>query len=426
MPADPYYYPHEVRGKSRKVFPAIFVAMILLAASVLGVLYVFPPEYDLFKPDEYVIYGSGAVLSGKIGIESDPLDTDPYDGTAGIILTSGPYSGTGYGWVITPVDFYVPPGLGNPYGLPPGSISEHGADLKSLTCVLKPGLYSVKLTVNGTSHTGKFALEGEVVREYGWKFNQVLEETMPDGTNSYVTHDFETEFRFLYGDTLSSVQYDGARGHFPFKNLDEVMTFFTSDSSKVTKELQTVLRGEFDEKNIPHSFIGTDQFHYASYLLAFVQQTVSYVEDGHLYGISEYWAFPAETIMRGQGDCEDTSFLCAALFKAAGFETAVGIFPGHAMAGVYLSEDTAEHRKYSLLPDGSDDYPIHQDIGNKRYYGCETAFYEYVQFPIGYTNIIFDGYIDEEHVVGELVTWLPGGENRKENRPFGFYVISDY
>lgn len=414
MPADHlYYYPHEVRGKSRKVFPAIFVAMILLVASVLGVLYVFPPEYDLFKPDEYVIYGSGAVLSGKIGIESDSSDTDPYDETAGIILTSGPYSSMGYTWDVRPIDPHISTSVGD-------SVSESGPDLRRLACMLKPGFYSVKLTVDGSTYTGAFALEGEVVREYSWKYDRIIEY----GSPLHISHEFEMEFRFLYGDTISSIKYNGIRGHPLYRDLDEILTLFVSDSHTITSKLESMLRGEFDKEDIPQSFVGVNDFHYASYLLAFVQQTVSYVEDAHLYGVSEYWAFPAETIMRGQGDCEDTTFLCAALFKAAGFEAAVGVLPGHAMAGVYLPglilpENAADYEDYTPVTMTNFERPnylVCEEIDDKLFYGCETT--HVAQFPIGYTNVLNEG--------NQLKDYIPDGSADPKNKTDGFYVISDY
>lgn len=407
--------------KCKSTLRAVFVAMVMLAASVAGILYIFPPDYDIFRPDDYVIYGSGAVFSGAIKIESDPLDTDPYDSTARIILTSGLDSNTGYRWDIQPIDYMRPAedlgALGSGSGRPPGSIYDYGMDMKTLKCVLNPGLYSIELTANGKSHAGTFALEGEVIREYSWTYDRIIEY----GYSHNTSHEFEIEFGFLYSDTLSSVKYSGARGYFPYKGLDEVLTFFVSDSSKVTSKLQSVLREEFDKENIPHNLIDTDYYHYASYLLAFVQQTVTYVSDKELYGVNEYWAFPAETIMRGQGDCEDTSFLCASLFKAAGFETVVGILPGHAMAGVYLPglhlpEDVAEHEPYSPILMDSDNYLIYEDIGSKRYYGCESTYED--QFPIGYTNILHEGK--------PLKDYIPDIPTHPDNKTFGFYIIGDY
>ena len=44
--------------------------------------------------------------------------------------------------------------------------------------------------------------------------------------------------------------------------------------------------------------------------LDWVCRNISYSED-----IVEWWRFPAETISRGSGDCEDSSFLACSLFR---------------------------------------------------------------------------------------------------------------
>ena len=37
----------------------------------------------------------------------------------------------------------------------------------------------------------------------------------------------------------------------------------------------------------------------------FVNDAITYVEDRQQYGVSDYWALLSETVLRGQGDCED-------------------------------------------------------------------------------------------------------------------------
>ena len=50
----------------------------------------------------------------------------------------------------------------------------------------------------------------------------------------------------------------------------------------------------------------------------FVSLRIRYQTDIKQYGIQEHWALPIETLKRGTGDCEDTSFLLASLLLAAG------------------------------------------------------------------------------------------------------------
>jgi transglutaminase-like putative cysteine protease len=113
---------------------------------------------------------------------------------------------------------------------------------------------------------------------------------------------------------------------------------------------------------------------FASYLLAFVQICFDYPPftdtmeaDRYQYGQREYFAYPLETIFCGMGDCEDTSILAAAIFKAAGFNAGVVIVPGHALAAVGLSSyspGTYQSWAYEV---------ISSSVRGVTYYACETT-----------------------------------------------------
>lgn len=60
---------------------------------------------------------------------------------------------------------------------------------------------------------------------------------------------------------------------------------------------------------------------YAAYLKSFVD-SFSYTADDQTIGYEEYGKFPIETLYDGEGDCDCLTFLLAALFTHAGFETA--------------------------------------------------------------------------------------------------------
>ncbi len=110
---------------------------------------------------------------------------------------------------------------------------------------------------------------------------------------------------------------------------------------------------------------------FANFTLAFVQICYTYYYDISLYGQEEYYAYPIETIFNGGGDCEDTSILCAAIFTAEGYQAAVGILPGHAIAGVALDSYTAP--AYSQL-----NYEVlSQKVYGVTYYACETTYDTY-------------------------------------------------
>jgi predicted transglutaminase-like cysteine proteinase len=66
-------------------------------------------------------------------------------------------------------------------------------------------------------------------------------------------------------------------------------------------------------------------------VVAFVQ-TIQYVEDTDpvLQTFTEYPKYPVETLGDGNGDCEDTAILAAALLREMGYDVIVVLPPGHA------------------------------------------------------------------------------------------------
>ncbi len=120
---------------------------------------------------------------------------------------------------------------------------------------------------------------------------------------------------------------------------------------------------------------------YAQFILTFVQTCFTYADDSVLYGggrtsdgsAIDYWAFPAETVWSGCGDCEDTSILCAVLLKNAGFDSGIFLVPGHAVAAVALGgyDENGALAHYTAF---KTPYGIMKKTGDgKTYYGCETT-----------------------------------------------------
>jgi transglutaminase-like putative cysteine protease len=77
----------------------------------------------------------------------------------------------------------------------------------------------------------------------------------------------------------------------------------------------------------------------------YVSQQISYITDRQNYRFEEHWAFLVETLQRGMGDCEDTTFLLASLLLASGIDTnivrvAIGLFQnqGHAWVEVNTTD----------------------------------------------------------------------------------------
>ena len=131
-------------------------------------------------------------------------------------------------------------------------------------------------------------------------------------------------------------------------------------------------------------------FYLADFILAFVQLGFKYDDDDRIYGAKaekppgglkgDYWAYPAETLYFGDGDCEDTSILCASIMKARGLASALIYFnspvDGHVMTGVRLAGvypfeavDPLVYNRSAILVDPG---------GDERYYACETTVDTYL------------------------------------------------
>lgn len=78
----------------------------------------------------------------------------------------------------------------------------------------------------------------------------------------------------------------------------------------------------------------------ADMIMHFVQDSIDYRSDASLYGCSEWWATPTETVFNGSGDCEDTTVLFVAIASMMGLDAGFVAMPqaGHMAAGVVLDD----------------------------------------------------------------------------------------
>ena len=58
-------------------------------------------------------------------------------------------------------------------------------------------------------------------------------------------------------------------------------------------------------------------------VFAFIKKHISPARDIDVYGVSEYWASPAETLFHRSADCEDAAILTAAIFLAMELEPTI-------------------------------------------------------------------------------------------------------
>jgi hypothetical protein len=94
-------------------------------------------------------------------------------------------------------------------------------------------------------------------------------------------------------------------------------------------------------------------------LAKFTQDVIEYQYDSDTTGEDEYPRYPIETLYEGQGDCEDTSILMAALLKEMGYDVGFLHLPGHLAVALRTADD------YS----GGDYY----QIGEHRYLFIEST-----------------------------------------------------
>lgn len=76
---------------------------------------------------------------------------------------------------------------------------------------------------------------------------------------------------------------------------------------------------------------------------------IDYTLDDDNYGVTEYWATPAETLYAGRGDCEDRSALFVTLCRCLGLDTVLAVSDGHIQAGIRLDGRGVVVDGYSIV-----------------------------------------------------------------------------
>jgi hypothetical protein len=149
------------------------------------------------------------------------------------------------------------------------------------------------------------------------------------------------EYDFVYGRTTYTLELDIAysdyldyRGKYYVDERRESRDF----DNKRTKDFVVVDRYILEMADFFKSLKaqrGWTDVQTADCILAFTQY-IEYQTDELSKGHSEYWRLPVETLYDRCGDCEDTSILCAAIYKAMGYKSAIIIMTGHIAVGLSL------------------------------------------------------------------------------------------
>ena len=271
-------------------------------------------------------------ISGSIA--SEGIEADEYAGTATLTYTGS----SNVEWRLKDMEstYYVEQGgVYKVRGY--DDIVSEGPTLK----VSDPGRYAVRMYIDGhLARSGTMVLDGDITKTFAWK----------QAVSSTVVYEYSVTYTYRFSDYLVRADDPTAVRH-TSDSLEDSRFATVSD----VKVLQERLLAEYVSVRGTAAF--TDGQDYADYLLSFVQCCIQYPDaiaqggdgeyrksdtDGNgdlfLYGKTEYWAYPLETIHRGYGDCEDTCFLTAALFAAAGFDSAVATIPDHMVAAVALKD----------------------------------------------------------------------------------------
>ena len=149
-----------------------------------------------------------------------------------------------------------------------------------------------------------------------------------------------------------------------------VLSRYVTPNDSVIQSLATSM------KNATSGWSAVDR---ANYVLHFVQ-SIPYKYDNDSDATIEHWNYPAETLWRNQGDCEDHAFLYASLMKALGYK--VVLFWVNASGSGHLAVGAD-------VPNGTGTSFTHQ--GTKYFYceatpGLSQSYWRNVGYmPTGYT-----------------------------------------
>ena len=259
-----------------------------------------------------------------------------------------------------------------------------GKELSSATWEITPfyrnnGEMGETITVEGAAPTYVFESPGD--------YYMKIEGTTADGKEYngyrilYVDGYLERTWEFKYDDmTITDISLDILFSDY-VEYMDKLSVSERADNSKerqkhdsqfvVVDKYITRLAEQFKALQAKYGWTDIET---AGCILAFTQY-IPYQYDSDTHGESEYWNFPVETLYLNMGDCEDTSILTSAIYKAMGYESALILMSGHMAVGI-LGTDLSGY---------SDFKKSHNTFSKSGYYYGETTSttYELGEVPSG-------------------------------------------
>ena len=281
------------------------------------------------------------------------------------------------------------------------------------TLVLEPGEYTIE--AGGERFT--VSIGGTVHRDCDWIYDL-------GGVRYPVRIGFDIDLEEFYEATAESSEMnsrnrsDDLAGYL-FRELPGLV-----DVGGTVRQIESALASEFVRIG---GSVG-DRQGYADFIAGFVQLCVTYPSsmpdhrgqyDMMVWGHSDYWCVPLETLYHMVGDCEDTSALVCAIYDAAGYDWAIGGYTGHVYAGVSIDGYVApgdERVRYlgsfakESFHTGIDGYAM------ERYGGGGTLV---TVEPVEYTDTVYRSVetIFDQIPVGYL---LPGNEQFDRDTYWGW------
>jgi hypothetical protein len=154
---------------------------------------------------------------------------------------------------------------------------------------------------------------------------------------------FEAHYTWTYQDKVNTMEYtmssDDVKTCLEYDltaRMDQQAASSLKDfvvDNRYVADLNSQLKSQYNK-----TYIYTDSG-YADFVLSFVQQCFPNVYDSFNYRVTDYWAYPAETILNGCGDDEDRAILFCSIMKVAGLGSALVTMPETVIGAVNINPD---------------------------------------------------------------------------------------
>jgi len=220
-------------------------------------------------------------------------------------------------WIVQ-TDSYNNANTKNPFYQKVTKVSASGADIYSVTWDnLEIGGFTVIASCymeDGTCdvYRGNGIYYGKYTTAFEWTYDYTR---------------FKLQFSMSSDDVRSCLNID-PRSRLDLQSRSSMLDFITDN--QVISDLQSSLKTLYLD-NYGYTDIG-----YTGFVLSFVQTCFPTVYDSFNYRVTDYWAYPMETLLWGCGDDEDKAILFSAIMKVAGKEIGLIVLPETTVAAVQL------------------------------------------------------------------------------------------